>query len=162
MWRRGPWFHLALVLVNGLLLVAIIHVWWGGEAAAPTLRGGQGPDLPKAPLLRDKRPLDEFRVIATKTLFNSSRSGPDMDLTTAKGQGSLEGRQLLGTIIIGDERAAMIGPPPGAPGGRKGKAVEIQVVRRGEQLNGFKVVDISSEGVVFQGRDGQKTLTFPE
>jgi hypothetical protein len=35
-------------------------------------------------------------------------------------------------------------------------------VRLGEEWGGFKVVEISSEGVVFQGKEGKKTLNFPE
>ena len=39
---------------------------------------------------------------------------------------------------------------------------QVDVVRLGEVWGGFQVVEISSEAVVFQGKDGKKTLNFPD
>jgi hypothetical protein len=159
-WRRsiGIW-HILLVAVNCLLLVAIIQVWWGSGGSQTAARAGKGPQMPQTPMLRDTQPLSAFRVVAAKDLFSQERSGPEPGAVSTAKRDNLEGRKLLGTIIIGNERAAMIG---GASPGKGGKASNVEVVRLGEELGGFKVVEISSEGVVFMGKAGKKTLNFPE
>jgi hypothetical protein len=158
-WRRNiSFWHILLVAVNLLLLAAIIQVWWGGGEGPAQSRAGKGPQVPKPPILRDTQPLGAFRVVSAKNLFSQDRTGPDSDTQVAK-QDSLEGRRLLGTIIIGDERAAMIG---GQSKLRGPQAPQVEVVRLGEDWGGFKVVEISSEGVVFQNKEGKKTLNFPE
>jgi hypothetical protein len=157
-WRRGiNLWHVLLLGANCLLLAAIIQVWWGGGEGPALSRAGKGPEVPKTPILRDTHPLSAFRVVAAKNLFNQDRTGPDAGMQTAK-QDTLEGRRLLGTIIIGNERAAMIGGEP--PKGNQ--PPQVEVVRLGEAWGSFKVVDISSEGVVFESKDGRKTLHFPE
>ena len=161
-WRRGiNFWHILLVAANCLLLVAIIQVWWGGGESPALSRSGKGPEVPKTPILRDAQSLNAFRVIQAKNLFSQDRSGPDSEMQTAK-QDTLEGRKLLGTIIIGNERAAMIGGGPTPARGGPKQQPQIEVVRLGEEWGGFKVVEISSEGVVFQGKEGRKTLNFPE
>jgi hypothetical protein len=159
-WRRSiSFWHILLVALNCLVLAAIIQVWWGGEAGPALSRAGQGPQVPKTPILRDTQPLSAFRVVAAKDLFSQSRTGPDPGMPSAK-KDNLEGRKLLGTIIIGDERAAMIGGEQTKTRGVQ--SPQVEVVRLGEEWGGFKVVEISSEGVVFQGKEGKKTLNFPE
>ncbi len=153
-----------MLLANGLALVGIIHVWWG-EDGTPAISRSQGPEVPKAPVLRDTQPLTAFRVVSAKTLFSQDRTGPDPGQSAGKAPSTLEGRRLMGTIIIGNDRAALIGRTSGAPGrgpARDPKASEVEVVRQGEDWEGFKVVEISNDAVVFQGKDGRKTLNFPD
>jgi hypothetical protein len=157
-WRRGLFWQLLLLGANVLLLVGIIHVWWGEEVMPALSRPGEGPEVPKTPILRDQQALSAFGVVASKNLFSQDRTGPDPGEPTAKGQASLEGRRLLGTIIIGEERAAIVSQSPA----RGKREPEILVVRLGEQWEGFKVVEISSEALVLLGKDGKKTLNFPD
>lgn len=164
MGRRGLLWHLLLLLANGLVLWGIVHLWWG-EAGAPAVSRAPGPEVPRTPLLRDTQPLAAFRVVSMKNLFSQDRTGPDLTGGAGgKTQASLEGRRLLGVIIIGDDRAALIGrtAPPGRPGQKDPKATEVEVVHQGEEWEGFKVVEISNEAVVFQGKEGRKTLNFPD
>ncbi len=159
-WRRGlNLWHILLFLANCLLIVAIIHVWWGEEGAPAPSRAGNALQVPKAPLLRDQQPLNAFQVVASKNLFSEDRAGSDTQAAAAKGTDSLEGRLLLGVIIIGNERTAMIS---GKSQGRGRQAGEVEVVRIGEDWEGLKVLEISDEAVIFQGKDGKKTLNFPE
>ena len=159
-WRRGfNLWHILLLVVNCLLLLAIVHIWWGEDGAQAPTRPGKGPEVPKAPLLRDQQPLSAFRVVAAKDLFNQDRKGPETD-QPVKAQASLEGRKLLGTMIIGSEKVALISGK--ATGARGQKAPEIEVVRQGEEWDGFKVLEISVEAVILQGKDGKQTLNFPE
>ncbi len=153
-----------MLLANGLALVGIIHVWWG-EEGTPAISRSQGPEVPKAPVLRDTQPLTAFGVVSAKTLFSQDRTGPDPGQAAGKAPSTLEGRRLMGTIIIGNDRAALIGRTPATPGrsaGRDSKTPEVEVVRQGEDWEGFKVVEISNDAVVFQGKDGRKTLNFPD
>jgi hypothetical protein len=156
-WRRElNWPNLALLLGIALVLLGIANIWWGSGGTPSRSRAAKGPQVPMAPILRDQQPLSAFAVVAAKNLFSQDRSGPA--LGPAKGRNSLEGRQLLGTMIIGDTRAALIGGKPRA----RGQGREVDVVYLGEAWGGFKIVAISRDSVVFQGKDGRKILNFPE
>ena len=161
-WRRGfKLWHIILVAVNCLLLLAIVHIWWGGGGAPVATRPGKGPELPQNPMLRDQQPLSAFRVVSAKDLFNQDRTGPDAE-QPAKAA-SLEGRQLMGIMVIGSDRVALISskaaPAPGRPADQ---TAQVDVVHQGEDYEGFKVMEITSEAVVLQGKEGKKTLNFPE
>ena len=156
-WRREL-KPVNILLLAGItfLLVAIIRIWWGGGDMPFQGPAAKGPEMPRAPVLRDQQPLSAFRNVAAKSLFSKTRSEPTV--AVAKVQDSLEGRQLLGTMVIGATKAAIIG---GKPLGGKG-AAEVEAVYVGEEWNGFKVLEISNDSVTFHGKDGQKTLKFPE
>jgi hypothetical protein len=157
-WRRElkP-INFLLLAGAAFLLVAIIHLWWGGEDKSFQGSAAKGPEMPTAPILRDQQPLTAFKIVAAKNLFSQARSDPSVGVV--KVQDSLEGRQLLGTMIIGETRAAIIGGKP--PGAGKGKT-EIEAVYLGEEWNGFKVLEIANDSVTFLSKDGRKTLKFPE
>ncbi len=110
-WRRElkP-VNLLLLAGIAFLLVAIIHIWWGGGDMPFQGPAAKGPEMPTAPILRDQQPLSAFKTVAAKNLFSQDRSDPTAGV--AKVQDSLEGRQLLGTMIIGDTKAAIIGGKP--------------------------------------------------
>jgi hypothetical protein len=157
-WRRElkP-VNLLLLAGAAFLLVAIIRIWWGGGDMPFQGPAAKGPEMPQAPILRDQQPLSAFKTVTDKNLFSQARSNPTA--AVAKVQDSLEGRQLLGTMVIGETRAALIGgKPPGSP---KGTA-EIEAVYLGEEWNGFKVLEIANDSVTFLNKDGRKTLKFPE
>lgn len=157
-WRRSFYWQLLLLAGSGLLLVGIFGVWFGNDLAPGASPSRKGPEVPKVTPLRDQGPLNAFAVVSSKNLFSQDRTGPDPTTQTAKTQGSLEGRILLGTIIIGEEKAALISEKSG----RGRQQSQVQVVRQGEEWEGFKVVEISNEAVVFLGKEGRKTLNFPE
>jgi len=159
-WRRNLWWQLLLLAGSGLLMLGIFRVWFVHDLAPATSLSHKGPEVPKVTPLRDQRPQSAFAVVAAKNLFSQDRKGPTTQ--AAKTKGSLEGRTLLGTIIIGDEKAALISDKAGGRPGLRPKAPQGEVVRLGEEWEGFKVVEISNEAVVFEGKDGNKTLSFPE
>jgi hypothetical protein len=68
----------------------------------------------------------------------------------------------MGTMIIGSERVALISGKPTPVRGMPATQVQVDVVHQGEDYEGFKVLEISSEAVILQGKDGKKTLNFPE
>jgi hypothetical protein len=157
-WRRElkP-VNLLLLAGIAFLLVATIHIWWGGGGTTFQGPPAKGPELPKTPILRDRQPLSAFQAVADKNLFSQARSNPSAGVT--KVQDSLEGRQLLGTMVIGGTKAAIIGGKPA--GGGRGKS-DIEAVYLGEDWNGFKVLEIANDSVTFSNKDGRKTLKFPE
>ncbi len=149
-----------MVAVNCLLLLAVVNIWWAGTAGPVATRPGKGPELPQTPVLRDQQPLSAFRVVAAKDLFSQDRTGPGEQPTKAA---TLEGRQLMGIMVIGSERFALISskatPAPGRPAAQ---TAQVDVVHQGEDYEGFKVVEITGEAVVLQDKEGKKTLNFPE
>jgi hypothetical protein len=157
-WRREV-KPVNLLLLAGVvfLLVAIIRIWWGGGDMPFQGPAAKGPEVPTAPILRDQQPLSAFGTVAAKNLFSQDRSDPTVGV--AKVQDSLEGRQLLGIMIIGETKAAIIGGKP--PGSGKGTP-EVEAVYLGEEWNGFKVLEISNDSVTFHSKDGRRTLKFPE
>jgi hypothetical protein len=158
-WRRElkPVNFLLLAGI-ALLLAAIVHIWWGG-GEGPALRSASDhkSQPPAAPILRDNQPITAFAVVSAKDLFSQDRTGPGLE--PAKSQSSLEGCELLGTMIIGDSKAAIIG---GRLKEDAKSAKEVETVYLGEECQGLKIVDISDGSVTFSGRDGAKTLKFPE
>jgi hypothetical protein len=155
MWRRGFIINLLLVSANALLLAGIINVWWGEGTDPERHLPRRGLTVPQAPPLRDQHPLNTYKVVADKTLFSSTRTGQLDKLPVCQTNNSLKDSHLLGTIIIGQNRAALIGQ--GGPKSRQ----QVQVVHLGEDWNGFKVAEISPEEVVFVGKDCTQTLAFP-
>jgi len=157
-WRRElkP-VNLLLLAGIAFLLVAIIHIWWGGGGMPSQGPSAKGPEVPTAPILRDQQPLSAFKPVAAKNLFSQDRRESTAD--TAKVQDSLEGSQLLGTMLIGDIKAAIIG---GKPQGRSTGTPEVEAVYLGEEWHGLKLLEISNDSVTFSGKDGRKTLKFPE
>ncbi len=142
-----------LVLANLLVLAGIAQVWFGPGEAREGARDRDGLALPQAKPLRGAETLESYQVVVAKDLFSPDRSGSAM-AAGSKGA-SLEDGVLLGTIIVGDEKAVLIGQK-----GAKGKQ-EIQVLRQGEQWRGFRLVEINKDEVVFQGAEGKRNLTFP-
>lgn len=142
-----------LVLANLLVLAAIAQVWFGPSEARQGVRDRDRLPLPQAKPLRGKETVESFKVVVAKDLFSPDRSGSVM---SAGPQGpTLEDGVLLGTIIVGDEKAVLLGQK-----GAKGKQ-EIQVLRQGEQWRGFRLVEITKDEVIFQGEEGRRSLTFP-
>jgi hypothetical protein len=146
-----------LVLLVGVvfLLTAIVRIWGGAGGAPFRSPAAPGPEVPKTPVLRDQQPLTAFKSVVAQNLFNPERNAPPGQ--EAKVQDNLEGRRLLGTLVIGATRAAIIGGKAAGKG-----APEVEAVYLGEEWHGLKVLEIANDSVTFTGRDGRKTLTFPE
>ncbi len=139
-----------LLLLNLLLVAAVGRVWFGGEEAPQEARGRVA--LPQVQPLKTREPQERFQVVVAKDLFSPERQGG-----AAAGPVRLAGTedfQLLGTLIVGADRAALIAQGP------KGRQ-KIQVVREGEQWQGVRLVEISKDAVVLEGKDGRRTLGFP-
>jgi hypothetical protein len=147
--------NLLLLVGLALLLTAIVRIWFVGGEAPFKSEAVKGPEVPKAPVLRDQQPLTAFQSVIAQDLFSQNRQAGETK--TAKVQDSLEGRQLLGTMTIGLTRAAIIGGKA-----QGGKAAEVEAVYLGEEWHGLKVLEISRDSVTFTGKDGPKTLTFPD
>ena len=143
--------NIALLLGIALLVLGIASIWWGGGGDTSGTPSAKGPEVPLAPILRDQEPLSAFAVVSARNLFSPDRKGPA--LGQANNQNSLEGCQLLGTIVIGHTRAALIGGKTVRPG-KGGSEVE--------EWGGYKLMEVLNDAVIFQGKEGRRTLNFPE
>ncbi|MFA5110740.1 MAG: hypothetical protein WC443_04985 [Desulfobaccales bacterium] len=151
-------WNILLLAGIALLFLATINLWWNTKEPPAQSRADKGPQVPTAPRLRDEQPLNQFTVVASKNLFSPERTGPSPEGGAGKGQNTLEGRQLMGIMIVGNTRAALIG---GKNVKKPGEAV-AEVVFLGDQWGDFKVLEIANNVVVFLGKEGKVTLNFPE
>jgi hypothetical protein len=162
-WLRSPIIPVLLLAGNLLLVLMIFGVWWSAGEGAPAPQPRPPAAAAKTAVGGPPQNISNFRVIATKNLFSPHREGPAPDAAAAQGPGSLENSSLLGVLIIGADKTAIISPPHGpARVGQPGAPGQADVVHIGERWNGFTVLNITPEGVVLQDREGQKTLKFPE
>jgi hypothetical protein len=155
-WRDHNLLNLALLAGIALLVLGLASIWWGGGGDTSGIPAAKGPQVPLAPILRDQEPLSAFTVVSARNLFSPDRKGPA--LGQAKNQNSLEGCQLLGTIVIGNTRAALIGGKTGTGQG----GPEVEVVYLGQEWGGYKLMEVLKDSVIFQGKEGRRTLNFPE
>ena len=155
--RERNLVNLALLAGIALLVWGIAGIWWDGGRVTSGPPAATGPEVPLAPILRDQEPLSSFTVVAAKNLFSPNRKGPAQG--QANNQNSLDGCQLVGTIVIGHTRAALIGGKTGTPG--QG-GVEVEIVYLGQAWGGYKLLEVLHDSVILQGKDGRRTLTFPE
>jgi hypothetical protein len=163
MWRRTPMLPILLLLGNVLLVWAIARVWWVGGEDRLAPRSRPKVAAARVPGARAPQNIGDFRVIATKDLFSPDREGPAPDVANGQGQGNLDGLSLTGVLIVGPEKVAIVRPQSGpARRGKPAASGQVEVLRVGERWEGFTVVKITPEAVILQGRDGQKTLKFPE
>jgi hypothetical protein len=154
----GNWLVIILIMLNCLALGGIFHVWWGQGKSPDLSQSQKTTDIPVTPMLKNQEGLDAFRIVSSKNLFSQDRTGPDLGAVASQKQADLEGKLLMGTIIIGNQRIALIGVAPS----RKPRDAAVESVRQGEEWEGFKVMEITRDAVVFQGRNGTMTLQFPE
>ena len=150
--------NLVLLMGIALLLGGMVNTWWGEGGATYPPPSAKGAEAPMAPIsLRDQQPLSAFEVVAARNLFSQERK--DSTPVVAKVQDSLEGSNLLGTMLIGNTKVAIIGENPR----KRGKVKpEIEAVYLGAEWRGFKLLEISNDSVTLAGKEGRKTLTFPE
>lgn len=158
MLHRGIVWHIILVGVNVLLLVWIVQIWWNPEGALTPAPAAKKVALPSPPLARDMQPVTAFKVITAKNLFTSWRKEPTKTEAAKPAKDELEKGYLIGTIIVGNGRAALVGLKE--QGARKPD--QVQVVRVGETWQGYKITEITLKGIVLVGEGGTKTLNFPE
>jgi len=102
----------------------------------------------------------DIQDIITKNLFDPKRgAGAEKVEVPAPDSRTLEGLTLLGTLIVGTDRSAIIRLPPpkrrDARGkrlrGRKNRAKgEFRRLRLGDTVNGYEIAEIHEQKVVFQ------------
>lgn len=153
--RRGWWWRLVPLALSALLLLAIVNLWWGRETAVTKPQSNDALNIPKPPVTAARSPLSAYQVVIQQDLFNPSRQGEE-GAAPGQAQANLEGGKLLGTIIIGSVRAALIAESSPATSSK------IHVIRPGERWGSFDIVEISDGLVVIKGKEGNKTLQLFE
>lgn len=148
--RRNWWWRLVPLALSAILLLAIVNVWWGGETALTKSPSDKDLKIPKPPGTGAKSPLSAYRVVVQQNLFDPSRQGEAG--AAGKAPASLEAGKLLGTIIIGPEKAALI------TGSSPRPSSEIHVIRPGERWGSLDILEINDGMVEIKDKEGKKTL----
>jgi hypothetical protein len=150
-------WQIILVALNVFVFLGIIQVWWGEKEMPPPgpsqKRESNLMDIPR----RDSQPQAAYQVVAAKNLFSVHRRGSANTGNERAQKGDFEKNMLQGIIVIGRERAALVTSQDSTP-----KKKKIEIVRPGQVWNGYKVLEIGPEMVIFQDKEGQKTMVFPE
>jgi len=91
--------------------------------------------------------------IASRSPFSFDRSDSNLDLTEAVAAPASGPKPvLLGTLILGNERLALLGKP--GTNGRSGARVKV-----GEKFEGWQVVDIQDSAVVVSADGARESLS---
>lgn len=157
MWRRHLLWTLLLLGLNLFLIFHLIQSWWPAMTQ-PELTARPAPSPPAAISLPEVQPLAAYKVIVEKNLFSSLRQETDKPVVAAKAGEPQVKMTLVGTIIIGSQRAALISTE--SPGKGKGGAVEI--LRPGETWQDYQVLEVKASEVTLAQNGKKITLSFPE
>jgi hypothetical protein len=134
--------RLACAALAGLAAVQLILPGPG----APTqidFRAARRPRPVAAP------PLPEYPAILRAPLFAPDRHPGEAAPATASGQGaSLDGFTALGVVVGGAANAAVISGP----------SVGAQTVKRGEMVNGWRLIQVSPTAAMFERGGVRQTL----
>lgn len=152
---RGWWWRLVPLAVIALLLLGIVNLWWGREPVETKSQSKDILNIPKIPATVARSPLSAYQVVIQKDLFSPSRQGEE-GAAQGQAQANLNGGKLLGTIIIGPVKAALIAESPPTPSSK------THVIRPGERWGSFDIVEISDGLVVIKGKEGNKTMQLFE
>lgn len=157
MWRRNLLWILLLVSLNLLMILQIAQIWWPAmKRMEATTR--PAPPPPTAVSLPEVQPLSAYKSIVEKNLFSSLRQETGKPAVAAKAGEPQVKMTLVGTIIIGSQRAALISTE--SPG--KGKGGTVEILRPGETWQDYQVLEVKASEVTLT-QDGKKiTLGFPE
>ena len=137
----------ALTALN--IVVAAIVVWpWLPEGTRAPQRAA-APAAAEAPLPATLPPIGEFAAITARPLFSPSRRPP---VVAQPATSALEERyRLLGLVIAGSARRALIGEVAGA------RRFEIG---EGDAIDGWVARRIEPDAVLFASPAGEATLTL--
>jgi len=150
-------WQIVIALLNLLILWGILQVWWSKTYAPPPIAAQKKiengmTDLPS----RDPQPESFYETVVTKNLFSPQRHS---EINTISGQiqkNDFDSNILQGIIVVGQGRAALVTPKDPQPDN------PVETIRPGEIWHGYKVLEIDADKVVFESKEGQKIMSFPE
>ena len=149
-------WQVILAVLNLLVLLGIIQVWWN-DSDMPK----QGPaqkteraqlELPR----RDSKSKSAYQIVATKNLFSSQRRATVKKVAEQPQKYDFDKNILQGIIVVGEGRVAIVASKDAQPTGK------VEIIRPGETWHDYKVLEIGPETVTFQSKEGLKTMVFPE
>ena len=101
-----PW-QIILALLNLLIFLAILQVWWGKSSLPPANPAQKTEieisDLPR----RDSRPQSVFEIVATKNLFSAKRHS-ELGGNEPGQKIDFDKSILQGIVVVGPGRAALV------------------------------------------------------
>lgn len=140
----------------------IYEVWEEEAPKSPRLDEATPRQVPSGALRRAVRPpLVSTRTIVARDLFDPERGvkKPEEEKPVETPKENLEGVLLLGTVIAGPSRYAILHIPAGrnATGTKplkpRSSTPDLLQLTVGDSLNGYRVADIQEQKVVFQRGD---------
>jgi hypothetical protein len=149
-----PW-QIILAFLNLLIFLAIVQVWWGKSSLPPANPAQKAEseisDLPR----RDSRPQSDFEIVATKNLFSAKRHS-DRGGNEPGQEIDFDKSILQGIVVVGPGRVALVTSLDPQ------QNTMVETIRPGEIWHGFKVLEIEADKVIFESKEGQKIMSFPE
>ncbi len=161
--KRSSLLSLILVIAIGLIGFKVRRVWEGGQGglSEPVKRKALSGVLEIGQSL-GKRQLANTDAIVKKNLFHPQRGEGEIEVTgdSSLGMDKLKDLVLLGTVIAGSERYALVKiPPDNKPRGRRARRLgrsrsqprgELRRLVLGDTLEGFRLEEIHAQKVVFK------------
>jgi hypothetical protein len=155
--RRVLILNVLLLAIVAVLVVQIVALWWGTDAAVEQV----APRKPKSQRalvrnpVRPPAPRDLVANIAGKDLFDAARAAaPNPDAKPVAGTGAPVAplvMELLGVRIVGGLREALV---------KEAAQPKALWLRPGEEIGGHTVARIDPRVVVMAAPTGEET-TFP-
>jgi len=151
------------VIAIGLIGFKVRRVWEGGQGglSEPVKRKALSGVLETGQSLA-KRQLANTGAIVKKNLFHPQRGEGESEVAedSSLGMDKLKDLVLLGTVIAGSERYALVKiPPDNKPRTRRAKRLrrsrskprgELRRLALGDTLEGFRLEEIHAQKVVFK------------
>jgi hypothetical protein len=161
--KRSSLLSLILVIAIGLIGFKVRRVWEGGQGglSEPVKRKALSGVLEIGQSL-GKRQLANTDAIVKKNLFHPQRGEGEPEVTgdSSLGMDKLKDLVLLGTVIAGSERYALVKiPPDNKPRARRARRLgrsrsqprgELRRLVLGDTLEGFRLEEIHAQKVVFK------------
>lgn len=161
--KRSSLLSLILVIAIGLIGFKVRRVWEGGQGglSEPVKRKALSGVLEIGQSL-GKRQLANTDAIVKKNLFHPQRGEGESEVAgdSSLGMDKLKDLVLLGTVIAGSERYALVKiPPDNKPRARRAKRLrrsrsqprgELRRLALGDTLEGFRLEEIHAQKVVFK------------
>jgi hypothetical protein len=154
--KASSLWKIVIGLLNLLIFWGILQVWWSKTDEPPTspaqkIENGL-TDLPS----RDPQPESFYETVVTKNLFSPQRHSEINIINGQLQKNDFDNNILQGIIVVGQGRAALVTPKDPQPDN------PVEIIRPGEIWHGYKVLEIDADKVVFESKEGQKIMSFPE
>jgi hypothetical protein len=160
--KRSSLLSIFLVVAIAVVGARTYQLWHEGPWALPQ------PSKPRepAPSEQVKGEPRVNQVASTKNIIENNLFDPERGAGTVQTEASAAGSQrirkmiLVGTVILGTSRYAILEEPSGAaPNAAKGQSSQLRL-KVGDTIDGFKLSEVHEKNVVFTGSSSKVDLSL--